>query len=73
MDTMAINATTTPRWGTETLDRIAAVYDLEVLKYGAAGVPGWSLLPLETRLAVLAVYYAGRNDAAVSGLNRARA
>jgi hypothetical protein len=43
------------------LDRIASVYDAELLKHGAS-LPGWALLPIEARLVLVAVYCAGRRD-----------
>jgi hypothetical protein len=47
------------RWADEALDGIAAVYDAEVLRHGGTG---WALLSIEARLALVAVYSAGRAE-----------
>jgi hypothetical protein len=50
-----------PRWGEETLGRIAAVYESERAKQGGP-VAAWADLPIETRLVLIGVYCAGRVD-----------
>jgi hypothetical protein len=50
-----------PRWGEETLDRIAAVYEAERAKQGNPDA-AWADLPIEARLVLIGVYCAGRVD-----------
>jgi hypothetical protein len=57
---MAGLAITTPRDGDETVSRIAAIYDAEMAACGAS--LSWALLMTAERLALIAVYYAGRRD-----------
>ena len=51
-----------PRWGEEILDRISEVYTAERAKVSAGTMPSWEDLPIEMRLALIAVYSAGRID-----------